>query len=89
LDTSMGLTPLAGLPGATRSGSVDPRYVLEVGEMGTTAPFLYCDLDTDNGMPVSSFTTRVMSANSRPLLRSICTFPGLRRFSTKKADGNP
>jgi acetate kinase len=27
-DTSMGLTPLAGLPGATRSGSVDPRYVL-------------------------------------------------------------
>jgi acetate kinase len=27
-DTSMGLTPLAGLPGATRSGSVDPRYAL-------------------------------------------------------------
>ena len=26
-DTSMGLTPLAGLPGATRSGSVDPRSV--------------------------------------------------------------
>lgn len=26
-DTSMGLTPLDGLPGATRSGSVDPRYV--------------------------------------------------------------
>jgi acetate kinase len=25
LDTSMGLTPVAGLPGATRSGSVDPR----------------------------------------------------------------
>lgn len=25
-DTSMGLTPLAGLPGATRSGSIDPRY---------------------------------------------------------------
>ena len=25
LDTSMGLTPLEGLPGATRSGSVDPR----------------------------------------------------------------
>ena len=25
LDNSMGLTPLAGLPGATRSGSVDPR----------------------------------------------------------------
>lgn len=27
-DTSMGLTPLAGLPGATRSGSIDPRYVI-------------------------------------------------------------
>ncbi|MCJ1388241.1 hypothetical protein MMC18_001086 [Xylographa bjoerkii] len=27
LDTSMGLTPLEGLPGATRSGSVDPRYI--------------------------------------------------------------
>lgn len=26
LDNSMGLTPLAGLPGATRSGSLDPRY---------------------------------------------------------------
>lgn len=26
-DTSMGLTPLAGLPGATRSGSLDPRYI--------------------------------------------------------------
>lgn len=27
VDTSMGLTPLAGLPGATRSGSVDPSLV--------------------------------------------------------------
>lgn len=27
-DTSMGLTPLSGLPGATRSGSVDPRSVV-------------------------------------------------------------
>lgn len=26
-DTSMGLTPLAGLPGATRSGSVDPSLI--------------------------------------------------------------
>ena len=26
-DTSMGLTPLAGLPGATRSGDIDPRSV--------------------------------------------------------------
>ncbi|KAL8734807.1 MAG: hypothetical protein Q9181_003031 [Wetmoreana brouardii] len=29
LDNSMGLTPLAGLPGATRSGDVDPRSALE------------------------------------------------------------
>lgn len=27
VDNTMGLTPLDGLPGATRSGSVDPRYV--------------------------------------------------------------
>jgi acetate kinase len=33
-DTSMGLTPLAGLPGATRSGSLDPRCVLSSTFMG-------------------------------------------------------
>ena len=33
LDNSMGLTPLAGLPGATRSGSVDPRSVLVICEI--------------------------------------------------------
>ena len=27
LDTSMGLTPLDGLPGATRSGTVDPSLI--------------------------------------------------------------
>ena len=32
IDNSMGLTPLAGLPGATRSGSVDPRSVLAAWE---------------------------------------------------------
>jgi len=30
LDTSMSLTPLAGLPGATRSGSIDPMAILHV-----------------------------------------------------------
>jgi acetate kinase len=30
LDTSMGLTPLAGLPGATRSGSIDPTAILHL-----------------------------------------------------------
>ncbi|KAG9232076.1 acetate kinase-like protein [Amylocarpus encephaloides] len=37
MDTSMGLTPLAGLPGATRSGSVDPslvfHYASDVGKL--------------------------------------------------------
>ncbi|KAK3336525.1 acetate and butyrate kinase-like protein [Cercophora scortea] len=36
-DTSMGLTPLAGLPGATRSGNVDPslvfHYASDVGKL--------------------------------------------------------
>lgn len=27
IDTSMGLTPLSGLPGATRSGDVDPSLI--------------------------------------------------------------
>lgn len=30
LDNSMGLTPLAGLPGATRSGSLDPRLARSI-----------------------------------------------------------
>ncbi|KAH6854409.1 Acetokinase family-domain-containing protein [Chaetomium sp. MPI-CAGE-AT-0009] len=40
-DTSMGLTPLAGLPGATRSGSVDPslvfHYASDVGKLSPTS----------------------------------------------------
>jgi len=36
-DTSMGLTPLAGLPGGSRSGDVDPRYVEEVSRPLQTA----------------------------------------------------
>ncbi|KAK2754218.1 hypothetical protein FQN54_007097 [Arachnomyces sp. PD_36] len=39
LDTSMGLTPLAGLPGATRSGSLDPslvfHYTNEAGKLSS------------------------------------------------------
>ena len=39
LDTSMGLTPLAGLPGATRSGSIDPSLVFHyTHEAGRLAP---------------------------------------------------
>lgn len=37
LDTSMGLTPLSGLPGATRSGAIDPslifHYTAKAGRM--------------------------------------------------------
>ncbi|KAG6013710.1 hypothetical protein E4U54_006408 [Claviceps lovelessii] len=40
-DTSMGLTPLAGLPGATRSGSIDPslvfHYASNVGKLSPTS----------------------------------------------------
>ncbi|ETS87703.1 acetate kinase [Pestalotiopsis fici W106-1] len=40
-DTSMGLTPLAGLPGATRSGSVDPslvfHYASDVGKLSPSS----------------------------------------------------
>ncbi|KAJ5514097.1 Acetate/Proprionate kinase [Penicillium fimorum] len=39
LDTSMGLTPLAGLPGATRSGSIDPSLVFHyTNEAGKLSP---------------------------------------------------
>ncbi|KHN98517.1 acetate kinase [Metarhizium album ARSEF 1941] len=38
-DTSMGLTPLAGLPGATRSGSVDPSLVFHyASDVGRLSP---------------------------------------------------
>ncbi|KAK4250503.1 Acetokinase family-domain-containing protein [Corynascus novoguineensis] len=40
-DTSMGLTPLSGLPGATRSGSVDPslvfHYASDVGKLSPSS----------------------------------------------------
>lgn len=39
LDTSMGLTPLAGLPGATRSGDVDPSLIFHfTNHAGDLAP---------------------------------------------------
>ncbi|AEO54262.1 acetate and butyrate kinase-like protein [Thermothelomyces thermophilus ATCC 42464] len=38
-DTSMGLTPLSGLPGATRSGSVDPSLVFHyASDVGRLSP---------------------------------------------------
>ncbi|KAK0104683.1 hypothetical protein ONS95_004957 [Cadophora gregata] len=44
-DTSMGLTPLAGLPGATRSGSVDPSLVFHyASDVGKLSPHSTADL---------------------------------------------
>lgn len=44
-DTSMGLTPLAGLPGATRSGSVDPSLVFHyASDVGRLSPSSTRDL---------------------------------------------
>lgn len=38
-DTTMGLTPLAGLPGATRSGSIDPSLVFHyASDVGALSP---------------------------------------------------
>lgn len=44
-DTSMGLTPVAGLPGATRSGSVDPSLVFHyASDVGKLSPASTADL---------------------------------------------
>ncbi|TDZ22206.1 putative acetate kinase [Colletotrichum orbiculare MAFF 240422] len=44
-DTSMGLTPVAGLPGATRSGSVDPSLVFHyASDVGKLSPNSTSDL---------------------------------------------
>lgn len=44
-DTSMGLTPVAGLPGATRSGSVDPSLVFHyASDVGRLSPASTADL---------------------------------------------
>ncbi|KAK4197461.1 putative acetate kinase [Triangularia verruculosa] len=44
-DTSMGLTPVAGLPGATRSGSVDPSLVFHyASDVGKLSPASTKDL---------------------------------------------
>ena len=78
-DTSMGLTPLAGLPGATRSGSVDPRYV----NSGAISNLVLTKLI------VSSSTTQQTSANSPLPLPNPSTYPALKRSSIKKVGGRP
>ncbi|KAF2201793.1 hypothetical protein GQ43DRAFT_393472 [Delitschia confertaspora ATCC 74209] len=54
LDTSMGLTPLAGLPGATRSGSIDPSLVFH--------------FTHEAGMPSSSSSTSMRITRAEEIL---------------------
>lgn len=69
-DTSMGLTPLAGLPGATRSGSVDPRYVARMS--------LFCSPPAYTNT-VSFSTTRVTWVNCPRRRQRSFTFHAQRR----------
>jgi acetate kinase len=50
VDTTMGFTPLEGLPGATRSGSVDPGALLYLLRHGTSADELDRALERDSGL---------------------------------------
>jgi acetate kinase len=58
-DTSMGLTPLAGLPGATRSGSVDPR-------LAPTSPSTsFCKVQLTHAPPFSRPYTIASSSTTQ------------------------
>jgi acetate kinase len=50
IDTTMGFTPLEGLPGATRSGSVDPGALLYLVRRGLTVEELDRMLEHDSGL---------------------------------------
>ena len=50
VDTTMGFTPLEGLPGATRSGSVDPGAVLYLLRQGMSAEELDRMLEHESGL---------------------------------------
>jgi acetate kinase len=50
IDTTMGFTPLEGLPGATRSGSVDPGALLYLMRHGTPLSELDRALERDSGL---------------------------------------
>lgn len=86
LDTSMGLTPLAGLPGATRSGSVDPRYVRDPHPLSRTPYTLRLHKFP---FAASSSTTLATSADYPLRPHPICTSPRLRRSSTSSPAGPP
>jgi acetate kinase len=72
VDTTMGWTPLEGLPGATRSGTVDPGALLYLLRHGTTVNELDVLLEHDSGLAALGgldeplafdvFTYRVASA---------------------------
>jgi acetate kinase len=58
LDTSMSLTPLAGLPGATRSGSIDPTAILHMmRESGTSIDEAEKILNKQSGWKALTGTT--------------------------------
>jgi acetate kinase len=79
-DTSMGLTPLAGLPGATRSGSVDPRLVFMLvgrqGKFGSQVRIVWC------------FTTLQTLENFLPHQPSPSISRAPKRYSIKRVDGS-
>jgi acetate kinase len=50
VDTTMGFTPLEGLPGATRAGSVDPGALLYLLRHGTSADELDHMLEHESGL---------------------------------------
>ena len=87
----MGLTPLAGLPGATRSGSVDPRYVptysmsrflARKALLGSTRTvwFSVCSL---------VFHMQPTLGNYRPRPRRRCTSRAPRKSSTRRGLEGP
>jgi acetate kinase len=50
VDTTMGFTPLEGLPGATRSGSVDPGALLYLLRLGMSGEELDRMLEHESGL---------------------------------------
>jgi acetate kinase len=50
IDTTMGFTPLEGLPGATRSGSVDPGALLYLLRQGLSAEEIDRMLEHESGL---------------------------------------
>jgi acetate kinase len=78
LDTSMGLTPLAGLPGATRSGSIDPSTMFH--------------FTHDAGMPSRSSSTSMHITLAEEILNKQSgwkSLTGTTDFGVISAKGTP